>query len=368
MFVQNESWHGSAVLVGSHSLGGAVFDVVECSTDYLQDWVSVYGHSIEMRNGHVSASADEVALFDLKVANRQYILTGTFTFANSPAEFTLHNQLFWKVELTEAVTWRDAVNLIVAPLRDFVSFGSMRANEITLLKLGTQGRNSTDDLIVGKRDTDSSRHSDLPYFEQLMPLVSVGVEKLDVLLPRWLQAWVDLRAVISRLLAIDYAPFMYEGHRAANVLQAAEGLHKKRWNRTSRPPEVHAQNVEDALSGATEEAKEWARPFLLGKNSLSLRTRLTELMFEATAAGFPYEVEDRASYVNELCELRNAPAHGALTSGDIDRNYWVVEGLRWAIRALLLREVGLDVPSVQSLLLQNVKLQHAARRLAWRQR
>jgi hypothetical protein len=95
----------------------------------------------------------------------------------------------------------------------------------------------------------------------------------------------------GRLLAIDYAPFMYEGHRFANVLQAAEGLHKKRWNRTSRPSEVHAQIVEDALSGATEEVKEWARPLLLGKNSLSLRTRLSELMVEAAAAGFPFEVE-----------------------------------------------------------------------------
>ena len=63
MFVQNESWHGSAVLVGSHSPGGAVFNVAECSTDYLQDWVSVYRHAIEVRNGHVSTSADEVVLF-----------------------------------------------------------------------------------------------------------------------------------------------------------------------------------------------------------------------------------------------------------------------------------------------------------------
>ena len=49
-------------------------------------------------------------------------------------------------------------------------------------------------------------------------------------------------------------------------------------------------------------------------------------------------------------------------------NYWVVEGLRWAIRAILLSEVGLDPPTVQSLLLQNVKLQHAARKLMWPQR
>jgi hypothetical protein len=72
--------------------------------------------------------------------------------------------------------------LIVAPLQDLASFGSMRANEITLLKLGTQGRDSPDDLIVGKRDADSSNHSNLPFFEQLMPLLSVGIEKLDVVL------------------------------------------------------------------------------------------------------------------------------------------------------------------------------------------
>jgi hypothetical protein len=367
--VQNETWHAAAALIGSHADAETAFDMIQLSTDYLFDWTGLIGHSTEIGPGRVAVGAEDRDLFSMDQDGHKFSLVSNFTFSNDPQQFVLQNQVFWKIEPRAPMNWRDAINRVVAPLQDLVSFGTMRSNRITVLYLRPSGGEITGEMIVRMRGDESPPRSDrLPAFEQLMPLSVIGLAQLQSVVPNWLVVWRKLRGVISRLLAIDYAPFMYENHRAANVLQAAEGLHKERWNRTSRPPEVHAQVVEDALSGASDAAREWARPLLLGKNSLSLRERLSEIVVKATAAGFPFEVTDSHSYVTAISNLRNVSAHGDLATDDIENRYWKIEGLLWMLRAILLREIGLDQLTVRKLLLNNAKLHHATRRIAWSQR
>jgi hypothetical protein len=374
-FLSSETWHGAAVWLGGHLPAGSHFNRVEMSTDLLLDWLGISGHSLTIGPGRVVVESKDIELFSLDYGHR-FELWSRFNFSNDGGEFSLSNFASWVVELSHSMTLRELLAEVVGPLQDLGSFGSMHPHRVVALYLEPVGFEESGELITRLRgDGIPPRQVRLPVFEQLIPLTSIGLSRLRSVLPGWMQTYKTLRPIISRLLAIDYAPFIYEGHRSANVIQAAEGLHRALWDRTSLPPDEHAKRVDDALAGASggpenwteplQEAKSWARPLLEGKNDLSQRTRLLEVVEQARNVGFPFVVPDVDKYVKALLKLRNAPAHGGSTSGDPEVNYWMIEGLRWMLRTILMHEIGLDPTTIGRRLSDIQALGHACRKLSW---
>jgi hypothetical protein len=319
-FLSSETWHGAALWAGGHLASGIQFDRIEMSTNLLLDWIGISGHSLTIGPGSVTVESKDVELFSLDYGHR-FALWSKFNFSNDGGDFSLSSFAFWVVELAHCMNLRELIEEVVGPLQDFGSFGSMVPHRVVALYLKPAGIEESGELITQLRgDGIPLRQARLSAFDQLMPISSIGLSRLRSVLPGWMNADKRLRTIVSRLLAIDYAPFIYEGHRSANIIQAAEGLHRALWDRTSRPAEEHTKRVDDALSGASGtvekwagpllEAKMWARPLLESKNGLSLRTRLIEVVEQAGKAGFPFVVPNIGVYVKELMKLRNSPAHG----------------------------------------------------------
>jgi hypothetical protein len=362
----SELWRGQPVLVGFHVGPDAQFDRIAVSTDYLLDWTGYRGYSLEIEPGGVGVRARDEELFSLEYGHR-YSLWSDFGFSNHHEGFDLKTSAYWRVDLSRPMHLRDAIEEVVAPLQDLVSFATMRPNRISSLHVRPVGEEKLGELIMRLRgDSSPLREEKLYYFDQLMPLQRIGVSRLRSVLPGWLSAYRRLRIIINRLLAIDYAPFLYDNHKAANILQAAEGLHRELWDRTGVTPEEHSARIDAALARSlSEEASAWARDILEDKNGLSQKTRYSEIIDRSLEAGFPYEVADKTKYVKTLTKLRNKPAHGSAPCGDPETNFWNTEGLRWMLRAILLHEVGLDPSAVAKLLSDLSVMRHAATRLSW---
>jgi len=208
---------------------------------------------------------------------------------------------------------------------------------------------------------DDRRH--FQYF-QLLP-ARVFLMAPHATLERWFISWNELRDSLSRMLSVDYATSIYLEHRLASVVQAAEGMHKVRWNSTRISKGEYRSRRRRIMNGCPPEIRDWLHGMILGRNKLSLPERLRDIVYRAMAAGFPYVIPDPEKFVSDISASRNRTAHGNSAGDDYEGQHWLAEGLTWLLRALMLVELGLDRDHISLCLDHNLQLSRTATALRW---
>lgn len=184
----------------------------------------------------------------------------------------------------------------------------------------------------------------------------------------WLRLYDDLRQVLARLLSSFYVPSIFEDHRVTNLAQAAEGLHKERWDHPSRDPSEHHDRVEIAINPeAPKGVRNWAKNVLNNANQLSLRVRVLELVNLAVQAGMPMAPQDSSTFGRAVSEGRNRPSHGGglIRGNDLDQLHRTFQALEWILKVLLPSLIGASADDIAYRLSHDADFTSNARHLEW---
>jgi hypothetical protein len=156
---------------------------------------------------------------------------------------------------------------------------------------------------------------------------------------------------------------MYLEHRSASIVQAAEALHRARWDWTKLSKKEYKRRREELVDLCPPDWRSWLSSMLQGRNDPSLRERLVDLVRRAVDAGFPYVIPD--VFVDDLLKGRNAASHGAAAGTSYEYQYWIGGALAWVIRTLVLVDLGITGDELTTCLANNLQFARCARALGW---
>jgi hypothetical protein len=148
-------------------------------------------------------------------------------------------------------------------------------------------------------------------------------------------------------------------NRVMNTVQAAEALHRARFNSEEKPIETHEKRVEAVLQAAPQAYKNWLERKLRFSNEVDLGRRLRELYGHVQGVASRL-APDREGFIQQLVKARNHLAHrGSFPPGtDVARLHHAVETLKYIMRACLVRELGFDDTETAHLFQQNSRYQN----------
>ena len=367
--VQNELWRPRVALIGDHFNRDVRFDEVWMTTEYLWDWSGAPRHrtNFDSGTGELQILANRQSLMKAVVAGTRYELLSDFrTSPSDRSGITLEDDVTWHVRPSESLTWYAIVDDVVVPLQALATFCTMHSNRVARLEIRPVGATRTVRVVTWLRGSDLPERD----LKSLPPQVQVlpgwyFFPRSNRILRNWFRIRGDLDAVLNRLLSVDYAASMYLEHRSASIIQAAEALHRAQWDRTRLSKKEHKIRRKAVMAAVADELRPWLSSQITGRNDLSLRERITDVVERAERAGLPYDVTSRDDFVQAVLRSRNTGAHGSSGGADFEEQYWRASGLAWLIRTLLLSELGLTSDEIFELLSGNEELRFCARRLSW---
>jgi len=170
---------------------------------------------------------------------------------------------------------------------------------------------------------------------------------LEDILPRWLDAYQELRLPLNLYFTTMFAPFMYLESRFLNLVQAAEGYHRVRFpDRRAEDPPVHAERL-TSIYGSIDNPKHLA--WLTGhlgehSNEPSLRQRLGDLTKLARRQGLRMTGREAQSFAYAVKNARDELSHGGLGERKtLHGDYVKMEKqLKGVLQACWLSELGLS--------------------------
>lgn len=154
-----------------------------------------------------------------------------------------------------------------------------------------------------------------------------------------------------------------------NAFRALERYHSAAIGGTSIDPDRHKERVDRVVENAPEELQSWVRERLVGANEKGLKRRLYEVLERATGTAIAI-CEAWPRFFASIISLRSRVAHGHPQSGGETglRYHAAGTGLRWILRHVYLRELGLSDHDAEDLVSRNPKFQDDLRLLrGWHQ-
>lgn len=273
-----------------------------------------------------------------------------FRTAGPSAE--IGNYVRFRVEPAGSFSWQDAMDRWVRPLRDLVSFATLRPATLNHIRL-RRGDEADDpgrlvELLLRLTDLRRPEEDERPrrlFSHDLL----FNVQELPGGFERGVERWFGLHSkyssVIGLLLSVYYAPFICEEQRFLALAQAAEVYHGLAIGGTPLPKEAHDQRVTDVVSQIRDSSlREWAEQSLRDSNWYRLRGRLEQLLAAAGDIGNEIADPDPDLFLRRTVKTRNyLTHHGERHPLVIDRAavlFWHGEALAWLVRSLLLRDLG----------------------------
>jgi len=170
---------------------------------------------------------------------------------------------------------------------------------------------------------------------------------LEDMLPRWLDAYRELRLPLNLYFTTMFAPFMYSESRFLNLVQAAEGYHRARFpGRRSEDPLVHVERLA-SIFGSIDDWKN--RAWLAGRlgnhsNEPSLRQRLGDLAKLARGQGLKMTGREAQSFAYSVKNARDELSHGGFGERKTLHGDYVKmeQQLKRVLQACWLSELGLS--------------------------
>jgi ApeA N-terminal domain 1 len=365
----SETWRTQAIAKGDHFLDSDLITEIRVSTDFLWDWTGSVQHS-EMwdpTRESVTVTGRRTSLCKVRVNNFIFeLLAGIKTRPFGRNGFQIEDDAVWNVKCAPGLTWSASLSEVVIPLQYFATFCTSRANRVTQLQLTLASSGSVVNVVTNLRGHDLPTRDERRHFEYFQSLPA----RIFLISPRatlghWFVAWNELGDSLSRVLSVDYASSIYLEHRVASVVQAAEGLHNRRWNWTKIGKGEYRNRRTRVVNRCPPELRAWLGTLLSGKNNPSLAERLRDIVTRAMSSGLPYSIPDPGQFVKSLSASRNRTAHGNSAGDDYEGQYWLAEGLTWLLRTLILVELGLGRDQIRLCLDQNIQLSRTASALGW---
>lgn len=362
----------TAALLGGHLEAGAdqVFDAVRWHHDYLHDWIDgdTLTHDISMEEGtgraaRVQMSAERSVNARCKIGDATIEVVTSPAFSGNERRGEIEISSLWRVETEKGYSWREMFGQWVTPLRDLVSFATARPAAMGKVYLRVaETRDEWCELLLRLLDldrADSHRTRLIP--SDFLFTASSLPDGFDQGIACWLNLTSKYSAVISLLLGVDYAPFMFDDQRFLALAQAVEIVDGVRFGGTPTPKDQHRKRVEDAVQGINNRAlADWARDILMKSNWYQLSDRLTRLVHELGDVGQEIVNGDTARFVARVVNTRNSHAHRRDRRGNVldgESHYWHWQALAWLVRAHLLGELGFTPQQVTSLVRENRSFQ-----------
>lgn len=379
--IRQSGWRVGAVLAGEHvERDELAFDRLRVSLDYLADWASParVGLEFSRQPTDVTLHAATRTMDSVQTGRSDIELVDVATFRVDGRSAELSLRLAFDVSPERPLGWREVTGRWVAPLRDLLTFSTLRPNRADHVRVRVAdpegaSRERWGDLTVRTLDWERDERSErarIPH-DQLLTLGDVD-GGLAWLLPRWFELRETYRPVLALLLGVDYAPFMYGQQRFLAVVQAAEVLHATRHpSAVPIPKEQHHARVDRVMaSDIPDEDREWVNETLRGSNWMSLAGRLTDLVNGCSPVvdALDSHGSDVQSLVRAVRDARNALTHEGPGSDrsplDAAGMFWVSRALTWLVRHHLLQELGLDADRCRGLVERNADFHNSIERAA----
>jgi hypothetical protein len=364
-----ETWRAQAILKGAHLLDSDLITEIRMSTDYLWDWTNSNQHHVnwDLAKKTVTVTGGRTSLCKVRVNGSVFeLVAGIKTQPFGKNGFQIEDQAVWNVKCTPGLDWGTTLREVVIPLQSFATFCTSRANRVTELTLMIANSTTEIRVFTNLRGHDLPIRDDRRHLEYFQVLPSrVFLMAPHSILERWFISWNELRDSISRMLSVEYATSIYLEHRLASVVQAAEGMHKVRWNSTKIGKTEYRSRRFRVMEECPLELRSWLYAMLNGKNNLSLAERLRDIVNRAISAGCPYVILDIEKFVSALSASRNRTAHGSSAGEDYEGQHWLAEGLTWLLRTLILVDLGLTSEQISLCLGPNLELSRVASALHW---
>ena len=128
-----------------------------------------------------------------------------------------------------------------------------------------------------------------------------------------------------------------------NAFRALERYHDGAIDGTAIPEDEHATRVASVVENTPSEHKQWVQDQLSGANKKGLRKQLKEVLGQAESTAMKIEGA-YPNFFDSIVSLRTKVAHGIPATGSQTglRYYAAATGLRWILRHVYLRELGLS--------------------------
>lgn len=141
-----------------------------------------------------------------------------------------------------------------------------------------------------------------------------------------------------------------------NYVQAVEGYHRRRLNRTRYPPDVFERHKVAVLQDVHGEPRQLAKSALRWANELSLERRILDVLDVLGEPGSRILNAGRrgvapTQFAQRTAQIRNAFAHAFETpKPEQDELTSLTLQLKALVEALLLREVKFDATQISAML------------------
>lgn len=343
--------------------------------DYLQLWVNppILGDPIGFDTSTVDMRP--VVLAEASLPDALVSLFTRMSGTRGSREVHVEQVTRFEIRPTAPLTIAEALNTHVRVLSDLLSLCLDRRVRVEGISAVVPGAGPWPGTVF-YRGADPPSHAE-PSFAAVVGMAAptllwaenCPVDLSQVLL-RWYQMHAQLSPVLVPLLAPHYASFMYAEHELGSTVNAAEALHKTRWNSRQLSPKDHASRVEAMIDAATRvqidpSIVSWARRVLQSANYKPLRERVQDLLDGSGEVGQAVAAAE-SDFARNVVELRTGFAHG---DGDVSRlthpqRFWHERVLRWVIRCILIGELIEDPREAQRRAAQNQAFEFAVRRLA----
>jgi len=178
-----------------------------------------------------------------------------------------------------------------------------------------------------------------PPHDMLFVLSDIA-DDLGCYLDRWFGAAEDLETIFELYFATRYQQRMYLEHRFLSLVQAVEGYHRLRMDRTELPEADHARKVHEVLSSVPPKYCIWLKRVLAHSNEVNLATRLSDMNKRFRV--IMQQIDRKKKWISDAAEIRNYLAHGK--GGDKPYNtrslLMITERLRVLTELGLMSELG----------------------------
>lgn len=371
--IESETWHADSAFIGAHfqDRGRARFDAAFVTFDVLDSLAGPSNFELRWSAAH-SAPRRSVTWKRPEPLVAEWEGT-TIVLEHVPGieearhEVRLSNTPRICVQLPEPWSVDELQSRVLYPLQNLSTLLADHPARVTgihlhapdvIEKRGGAGRRRPIELLyppLGPRESEGL---------WIAPLFTVGDEdfRFEEMIPRWLDLGVgELRSVLNQYFGIQYAVPGFVELRFLTLVHSLEEYHRRRHSsteHTNRALKEKGDRILRALAGAELSRRDvkWLQDAIDRFTEPALRQRIQELI-EGTTPALTELIGRPPSFANLVADTRNYLSHGVpkleARAASGDELFWLEKTARMLLAAILLKEIGLQLASIDSALARN---------------
>lgn len=257
------------------------------------------------------------------------------------------------VELKRPTRFVDLLESVVTPVQNLLTLLFDQPNALDELTVFSphikQGRFKNDRSLTPVRVLYHAIYASPDTKRTMRPLQLLELGPPDEVLGRWFRISHpdDLGTVISQLLSVRYAPFLFLENRFLNVIQALENFHRRRYPDENEPAAKFAERKNRILSLEMQNKDmTWLQGKFKRLNDRPLSKRISDVSKSCDAISSEL-IGDRHAFSTKAEATRNFLSHrvtdlqAKAASGP--ELHWLMTTVSYVLTAALLQETGVQV-------------------------